>query len=136
MTKTILVGRIAATPELRTTVNGNQNVTFNIAVSKEHKNEDGTRDADFIGCTAWGSTAEAIAKYCTKGALIGIVGRIQTKSYEAQDGTKRYVTEVYVEKCSFLSTKPQEVKVEETKEEDPFKEFGEELTLTDEDLPF
>ena len=141
MNKAILIGRITANPELRTTQSGNQNTTFSLAVNRNYTKEDGTRETDFINCTAWKKTAENIVKYCSKGSQIAIEGRIQTRSYDAQDGTKRYVTEILVENCTFLSKNEpkagdKEKDIVKTEESDPFADFGNEVALTDDDLPF
>jgi single-strand DNA-binding protein len=140
MNKTILIGRITANPELRTTQSGNQNTTFSLAVNRNYTKEDGTRETDFINCTAWQRTAENIVKYCSKGSQIAVEGRIQIRSYDAQDGTKRYVTEVLVEQCTFLGAKVEagdkEKDIVKTNEIDPFADFGNEVALSDDDLPF
>ena len=140
MNKAILIGRITANPELRTTQSGNQNTTFSLAVNRNYTKEDGTRETDFINCTAWKKTAENIVKYCSKGSQIAIEGRIQTRSYDTQDGTKRYVTEVLVEQCTFLGAKVEagdkEKDIVKTDDVDPFADFGNEVALSDDDLPF
>lgn len=140
MNKAIIIGRITANPELRTTQSGNQNTTFSLAVNRNYTKEDGTRETDFINCTAWKKTAENIVKYCSKGSQIAIEGRIQTRSYDAQDGTKRYVTEVLVEQCTFLGAKVEagdkEKDIVKNDDVDPFADFGNEVALSDDDLPF
>lgn len=140
MNKAILIGRITANPELRTTQSGNQNTTFSLAVNRNYTKEDGTKETDFINCTAWKKTAENIVKYCSKGSQIAVEGRIQTRSYDAQDGTKRYVTEVLVEQCTFLGAKVEagdkEKDIVKTDDVDPFADFGNEVALSDDDLPF
>ena len=101
------------------------------------KKEDGTQEADFISCVAWKNTAENICKYFDKGSLIGIEGKLQTGSYEAQDGTKRYTIDVLVSRFDFLESKgskrpeAQEPDYVSQKEEDPFSEFGEQVTIDD-----
>lgn len=140
MNKAIIIGRITANPELRTTQSGNQNTTFSLAVNRNYTKEDGTKETDFINCTAWKKTAENIVKYCSKGSQIAIEGRIQTRSYDAQDGTKRYVTEVLVEQCTFLGAKVEagdkEKDIVKNDDVDPFADFGNEVALSDDDLPF
>lgn len=126
MNKVCLIGRLTSKPELRYT-NSNIAVTkFNVAVNRKPK-EDGTKEADFIGCIAWKSAAETITKYFDKGSQIGIEGRIQTGSYDDNNGNKRYTTDVVVESITFLDKK-ENVSPQEQKEEintDPFADFGE-----------
>ena len=101
-----LVGRLTKDPEIRQTQSGSQCVNFTLAVNRDSA-KDGQQDADFIQCVAWNKTAELIAQYLHKGSLAGIVGRIQTRSYENQQGSKVYVTEVFVQSVQFLDSKPQ-----------------------------
>lgn len=105
MNKAILIGRLAADPEFRTTQSGISNASFRIAVQRKYANKDGTREADFISCVAWRQTAEFVDKYFSKGSMIALEGSIQTRSYEAQDGSKRYVTEVLVDNVEFVERK-------------------------------
>ena len=154
MNKVLLVGRLTRDPELRTTPGGMAVTRFTIAVSQNFTNKNGERGADFINCSAWGRQADNISKYCRKGTLVSAEGRIRTSSYDAQDGTKRYSTEVVCDTVNFLSTKSSNESNPssdfssmgndfssmpmETADltEDPFKSFGEEITLSSDDLPF
>lgn len=104
MNKVILMGRLARDPELRSTPNGVSVCTFTLAVSRRFKNANGEYDADFINCVAWRQTAEFISKNFTKGRMLGVVGTLQTRSYE-KDGQKRYVTEVSVDEAYFAGDK-------------------------------
>ena len=149
MNKVILIGRLSQDPEMRTTPNGVATTSFSVAVSRNYTNQNGERDTDFFRCVAWRNQAENIAKYCQKGSQVAVEGRLQNRNYEAQDGTRRYVTEVIADNVTFLgsrsdaqrnnSSAPQEmandVEINEASE-DPFKDFGEEVTLSDDDLPF
>ena len=174
MNKVILIGRLARDPELRTTAGNLSVATFSLAVSRPYSPQNG-RDAgaDFISCVVWRRQAENLARYCHKGSQIAVEGRIQTRNYTAQDGTKRYVTEVLVDNLTFLGSRsdnsnnmapqdnygannyaaggydngnysannystPTDVANVPTTDisEDPFKDFGEEITLSDDDLPF
>ncbi len=103
MNKVFLIGRLAADPELRTTANGISVATFRLAVNRRRANQDGTRTADFISVIAWRGLGESCAKYLTKGSQCAVVGSIQTRSYDAQDGTRRYVTEVVADEVEFLA---------------------------------
>lgn len=142
MNKAIIIGRLTKEPEMRTTTNGVNSTSFTIAVNRPFSNQDGEREADFISCVAWRKQAENIAKYCSKGSQVAVEGRIQTRSYDAQDGTKRYVTEVIVENCTFLGSKNEVAAGDKEKDivkedgEDPFKDFANEVVITDDDLPF
>lgn len=101
MNKVILSGRIASDIEMRTTQSGTSAASFRIAVQRRFRNANGVYEADFINCVAWRNTADFIAKYFAKGNGIEIEGSIQTRSYTAQDGSNRYVTEVLVDNCEF-----------------------------------
>ncbi len=147
MNKAIIIGRLVRDPEMRTTANGTNSTTFTVAVSRTYTNQNGERDTDFINCVAWRKQAENIAKYCTKGSQVAVEGRIQTRSYDAQDGTKRYVTEIIADNVTFLGGRGSNVSDNENFvgesniattdiSEDPFKDFGEEVALSDDDLPF
>lgn len=100
-----LVGRLTKDPVLRETSGGRMQTNFVLAVERNFKNLKGTVDADFILCTIWGKLAENTARHCGKGSLIGVGGRIQSRSYERQDGSRVYVTEVIAEDIRFISTK-------------------------------
>lgn len=105
MNKVVLIGNLACDPELRTTQSGISNVSFRIACQRKYANQQGVREADFISCVAWRQTAEFIHKYFIKGNKIALEGSIQTRSYDAQDGSKRYVTEVLVDNAEFVVPK-------------------------------
>ena len=148
MNKVILIGRLARDPEMRTTAGGTNVTRFTVAVTRTYQDQNGERTADFINCVAWRRQAENIAKYCTKGTQVAIEGRIQTGSYDTQDGTKRYTTDIICDNVTFLGSKNSTEASSVTKPdmdsplpssditEDPFKDFGEEIELSDDDLPF
>lgn len=104
MNISILIGRIATDLELKQTTSGGVYTAFNLAVSR-HKKEDGSQDADFIRCKAFGKTAELINQYMHKGSRLGVVGAIQTGSYQNNEGQTIYTTDVLVNRCEFLDTK-------------------------------
>ena len=151
MNKVILIGRLARDPEMRTTNSGIAMTRFTLAVSRPFNSQDGKDQTDFIGCVVWRRQAENVAKYCTKGSQVAIEGRIQTGSYDAQDGTKRYTTDVVCDNVTFLGSKnssgsssygnepmdmdPADIPTTDVSE-DPFKDFGDEIALSDDDLPF
>jgi len=99
--RVVLVGRLTKDPELRYTQSGTATVKFTLAVNRRVKN-DGQPDADFISCVAWIKTAENLANFQKKGNLIGLEGRIQTGSFEGQDGKRVYTTDVVAESIQFL----------------------------------
>ncbi len=107
MNKAILVGNLTRDPEQRTTSGGIAVTSFTVAVSRRFKSQDGQQQADFINCVAWRQTAEFVAKYFTKGSRIGIVGTIQSRSYDDANGVRRYVTEVVVDEAEFVTSKAQ-----------------------------
>lgn len=147
MNKVILIGRLTRDPEMRTTISGTNVTRFTIAVTRTYQDQNGERTADFISCVAWRRQAENIAKYCTKGTQVAVEGRIQTGSYDAQDGSKRYTTDIICDNVTFLGSKSgdgasvsnndfaQNMPTSDISE-DPFKDFGEEIALSDDDLPF
>ena len=102
--RVVLVGRITKDPILRKTPNGTSVVSFTIACNRRIKQE-GQPDADFINCVAWNKTADFMAQYVRKGALLGLEGRIQTRSYDDKDGKRVYVTEVVADSVQALGSK-------------------------------
>lgn len=102
--RVILVGRLTRDPEMRKTQNGASVVSFTLAVNRRIQTP-GQPDADFINCVAWNKTADLMAQYLHKGSLIGVEGRIQTRSYDNQQGQRVYVTEVVTESVQFLESK-------------------------------
>lgn len=104
---TVLVGRLTKDPELRYTASGTAVATFTLAVNRSFTNQNGEREADFINCVIWKKPAETMGKYAKKGTLIGIVGRIQSRNYENQQGQRVYVTEVVVGNFQLLESRQQ-----------------------------
>lgn len=105
MNKVILIGNLASKPEAFTTQSGIVRSTFKIAVQRRFTNAQGVREADFLPVIAWRQTAEFCNKYLDKGRKVAVEGSIQTRSYDAQDGSKRYVTEVVVENVEFVASR-------------------------------
>ena len=105
MNKVIMVGNLARDPELTTTSNGVAVCRFAIAVSRRYSNAEGERETDFLNIVVWRNLGENCHKFLKKGSKVGVVGNIQSRSYDAQDGSKRYVTEIVAEEVEFLSTK-------------------------------
>ena len=103
MNKVTLTGRITKDPEIRYTPNGMGNLLFTIAVDRQTRDAQGQRQADFISCVAWGNQADFMSRYVKKGNMLGLIGRIQTRSYQVQSGHTHYVTEVVVESIENLT---------------------------------
>lgn len=126
MNKVVLIGRLTTDPELKFTQgNGTAVTRLNLAVNRRFKKE-GQPEADFIPIVVWGKQAESTANYMSKGKLLSVAGRIETRSYEAKDGTKKYVTEVVADEVHFLEFGNKEKKeeeynfVEESQDDIPF----------------
>ncbi|WP_368742115.1 single-stranded DNA-binding protein [Enterococcus casseliflavus] len=100
-----LVGRLTKDPDLKYTGNGIAVATFTLAINRNFTNQSGEREADFINCVIWRKPAETLANYAKKGVLIGVTGRIQTRSYDNQQGQKVYVTEVIADNFQLLESK-------------------------------
>ena len=107
MNRVILIGNIASEIESRTTQSGIQNATFRIAIQRRFKNANGERETDFFNIVCWRQTAEFAARYLAKGRKIAVEGSIQNRSYTAQDGSKRYVTEIIADNVEFLDRAPE-----------------------------
>ena len=123
----VLVGRIARTPETKTTENGRKMATLTLAVPRNYKNSNGEYDTDFLDCTLWSSVAESTSEYCETGDMIGIKGRLQTRIIETPEGTKRKKTEIIAEKVTFLTSNPQRRKNENEKLEELSEENEEKV---------
>lgn len=98
----VIVGRLVRDPELRQTEGGKKVTNITLAVPRSYKNSNGEYETDFIDCVLWTGIAENTSEYCKRGDILGVKGRVQTRSFE-QDEKKKYVTEVVAEKVSFLS---------------------------------
>ena len=105
MNHVALVGRMTKDPDVRMIGDGRMQASFTLAVNRSFKNQQGDIDADFIFITIWGKTAETTVRHCGKGSLVGVSGRIQTRSYEREDRTRAFVTQVAGEDVRFLITK-------------------------------
>ena len=167
MNKVILIGRLVRDPELRYTSSNIPVATFSLAVNRNFAGQNGERETDFINIVVWRKQAENCKNYINQGSQVAIDGRIQTRSYDDQNGQKRYVTEVVADNVQFLDTKASREQREqninanpygiETQQEnvnpynfdkqqtnnkarsipeDPFKDFGSEIKIEENDLPF
>jgi len=105
MNSVTLVGRLTAEPEVKESSDGGCRTSITIAISRDYKNSDGIYEADFIKCVLWNGIAGATRDYCHKGDVVGIRGKLQSRSYETEDKEKKYITEVIVDKVTFITAK-------------------------------
>ena len=151
MNKVVLIGRLTRDPELRYTSSNIPSATFSLAVNRPFQNQNGVREADFINIVMWRKQAETAKKYLTKGSLISIEGRIQTRNYDGADGKKVYVTEVVADNFEFLETKGQNTSTPMSDvsndieysnapstnvSDEPYIDFGDTIELSDDDIAF
>ena len=130
-----LIGRLTNKHTFGYTTGNIAYARFTIAVNRNFKNANGERQADFINCIAYRKTAELINQYTDKGDMLGVEGRIQTGSYTASDGSKKYTTDVVIENIYFLKSKEkpahEQVSEQVEKQTDIFAEFGENVEIDD-----
>lgn len=133
----VLVGRLTKEIELKKTQSNKSVVTFNIAINRRFKQE-GQQEADFIQCIAWNQAAEFLSKYASKGSLVSIEGRIQTRNYDDKDGKKVYVTEVIAEQVNLESSKKEDVQPKINSNNDGYDNptNSPNLEISSDDLPF
>ena len=149
MNKALLIGRLTKDPELRATSTGRNVCQFSIAVNRNFTNANGEREADFINIIVWRKQAEVICNYFDKGNQIAIEGRLQTGSYDAQDGSKRYTTDVVLDQFHFIESRAQreastnnavsdsvspydyQESNDVSVENDPFADFGDSVSIDD-----
>ena len=138
MNKVILIGHMAADPELKHTQSGIAVCSFRIGVQRRRANAQGVREADFLTVTAWRGTAEIVARYMRKGGRIGVVGSLQTRSYADSEGEIRYVTEVVADEVELLGNKAAESAQAEVPQQcyKPQQESMNFVQVDDDELPF
>ena len=145
MNKVILTGRLTRDPESRMTQSNMEISRFSLACQSDFVSRDGERETEFINCVAFNRSAQTINRYCRKGQMILVQGRIRNSSYDAQDGTKRYTTDVVIENFEFASSaqnKNGQSQVQNTpvsqpaSVSDPYADFANEVTISADDLPF
>lgn len=159
--RAVLTGRLTRDPELKSTSSGISVAVFTIAVNRQYTDANGNRGTDFISCVIWRKAAENFCNFTSKGSLVGIDGRIQTRSYDNKDGQRVYVTEVVVDSFALLESKKDRdnnnngnfnsqgsnynnqsvgnnntAGFGNTKPQDPFNGAGDTVDITDDDLPF
>lgn len=127
MNKVFLIGNLTRDPELSTTASGVKFCRFTLAVSRSYS-KDGKRETDFLPVVVWRAQADNCARYLKKGSKAAVSGSVQTRSYDTQDGARRYVTEIAADEVQFLSTRSEDAK-------DDGVDFDD-LTPIDDDLPF
>lgn len=136
-----LVGRLTRDVDLRYTQNGKAVASFGLAVNRPFKNANGEYEADFINCQAWGKTAENLANYMKKGNQVGVVGRIQTRNYENNEGKRVYVTEVVAEQVVFLESRKSHQQQQVNSANNEINQHttpsqNQQVDITNSDLPF
>lgn len=159
MNKVFLIGRLTRDPELRYTGSNIAVATFSLAVNRNFTNQSGEREADFINIVVWRKQAENVKNYLSQGSQVAIDGRLQTRSYDDQDGKKRYVTEVVADNVEFLGTRGNNSSTPTTStnqgeptpydfaapsnnttttniDNNPFADFGSNIEISDDELPF
>lgn len=132
MNKVILIGNLTKDPEISTTTNGVSVCRFSLAVTRRYTNASGERDADFINIVVWRALAENCHKFLRKGSKAAVVGTLQSRAYDATDGSKRYVTEVVADEVEFISTKNAD-NVDSKKDDEEVTKLE---PIDDNDLPF
>lgn len=136
MNKVVLIGRLTKNPELRFTPGTGLAVsTFTIAVDRKGKKE-GKQEADFIPIAVWGKQGEAAANNLSKGRLVGISGRIQTRNYEGKDGIRRYVTEIVADEVQFLDYKSSSGNTPATNDSTSYDDGWNDPVEDDDEIPF
>ena len=140
MNKVILIGRLTADPELNRTNTDIPVVRFTLAVNRNYQSNSGERQADFITCIAWRAQAENLARYIKKGGLVAVDGSIQTRSYDDNQGLKRFITEIIADNVYFLESKGQgeedaQMKPQSSKDDEDFN-YSDVSISEENDLPF
>lgn len=139
--RVIITGRLTKTPELKYSQSGIAVTRFTVAVNRSFKSQDGEQQADFINCVAWRKQAENVANFLDKGSLVGVDGRIQTSSFDGQDGKRVFTTEIVADSVQFLEPRNRSEQPNGSAQQqhnrpanDPFD--GGPVEVMDDDLPF
>lgn len=161
MNKVVLIGRLTRDPELRYTGSNLPVATFSLAVNRPFSNQNGEREADFINIVVWRKQAENCKNYLTQGSQVAVEGRLQTRTYDDQNGQRRYITEVIADNVEFLGSKNSSNSSNNTNasasnnagpspydfgttpepkgtdvDSNPFADFGASIEISDDELPF
>ena len=128
MNKVVLIGNLTKDPELTQTTSGISVCRFSLAVSRKFTNSEGERETDFLNIVVWRNLADNCHKYLKKGSKAAVIGSIQTRSYDAQDGSKRYVTEIVAEEVEFVGARSNSgEEKEEVSKLEPIADDGDDL---------
>lgn len=139
LNRIVLVGRLTRDPELRRTNSDTSVASFTLAVDDRMKDANGQKTTTFIGVTVWNQQADNVAKFCRKGSLVGVDGRIRQRTFEKRDGTKASVIEVIADSVTFLEPKSKEIPNEEIPNDEAVQNDDKNLDsidVADDDLPF
>ena len=136
MNKILLIGRLTKDPELRYTQSGTAVASFTLAVNRNFTNQNGEREADFINCIAWQKAAEFVSQYFKKGQQMALEGRLQVRTYDDNNGQRRWVTEVIVEQVEFAGSKQSGQNGQSGRGDDLSYDMGYEVSFDDEEIPF
>jgi len=159
MNKVVLIGRLTRDPELRYTGSNTPVATFSLAVNRTFTNQNGEREADFINIVVWRKQAENVKNFLSQGSQVAVEGRIQTRTYDDQNGQKRYITEVVADNVEFLGSKNSSNNTSNSGsskdaeptpydfgdmpepkgtdvDSNPFADFGSNIEISDDELPF
>lgn len=131
-----LIGRLTRDIDLRKTPQGDSVGRFTLAVDRKFKNKQGEYETDFINCQIWRQAADTLARYAHKGTKIAVDGNIRTGSYENQQGQKVYTTEVVVNNFYFVESRQQQQEQTPVQQDSPFSNFGTQVDISEDDLPF
>lgn len=136
LNRVILMGRITQELEVRQTPAGASVLSFTVAVERNFKDQNGERQTDFISCVAWGKTAEHICRYFSKGRMIALEGNLRTRTYDDKNGTRHYVTEVFVDNVSFTGERADSVSQGGYQNNNEIPNIDEFEVLSDNGIPF
>ena len=143
LNKVILIGRLTRDPEMRSTTNSISVTTFTLAVDRSFTNQQGEREADFIPIVTWRKLAETCARFLSKGRLVAVSGRLQVRTYDDNNGQRRYITEVVADEVQFLERNPSGSQNEGSPQYTPNQSekpessgFNDMIDVDDDELPF
>lgn len=136
MNRVNLIGRMTKNPELRRTNTGNAVTSFTIAINRNYQSADG-QQADYINCVVWNKVAEATEEYCSKGSLVGVEGRLRSRSYDNAQGQKVFVVEVVCDSVQFLETKKKDNQVaQDNFNTESENDFNNSFEIAEDDIQF
>jgi single-strand DNA-binding protein len=133
--RVVLIGRLTADPELKTTNSGTAVCSFTLAVDRQFKDQNGNKQVDFLNVVTWKGTAEFVSKYFSKGSAFGVEGSVQTRNWTDKDGNKRIATEIVADRAFFTGSKETNAPKAENDAQGEFGGFGG-VPADEQDLPF